>query len=161
MSGVFAVAPSARIEGHVHLESRGFVAIGPGAIVRCTPVPVHFQVGRAAVIVVGAGASLAHGVGLAAQSSIRIGARAHLGPFTLVMDSPFHSASDHASAPAPRPVVIGEGAILGAHVTVLPGAIIGPGARVRAGSVVHGSVPAGATVAGVPAAPVGELARAW
>ena len=48
-------------------------------------------------------------------------------------------------------VVIGERAMIGAGATVLPGVEIGDGAQVAANSLVTRDVPAGATVAGVPA----------
>ena len=48
-------------------------------------------------------------------------------------------------------VVIGERAMIGAGATVLPGVEIGAGAQVAANSLVTRDVPAGATVAGVPA----------
>ena len=51
-------------------------------------------------------------------------------------------------------VVIGERAMIGAGATVLPGVEIGDGAQVAANSLVTRDVPAGATVAGVPAKPV-------
>ena len=51
-------------------------------------------------------------------------------------------------------VVIGERAMIGAGAVILPGVRIGPDARVGAGSVVTRDVPAGATVAGVPAEPI-------
>ena len=53
-------------------------------------------------------------------------------------------------------VVVGERAMVGAGAVVLPGVRIGPDARVGANSVVTRDVPAGATVAGVPAEPVAE-----
>jgi acetyltransferase-like isoleucine patch superfamily enzyme len=46
---------------------------------------------------------------------------------------------------------IARGAFIGVHCVILPGVTIGPGAIVGAGSVVTRNVPAGATVAGVPA----------
>lgn len=49
------------------------------------------------------------------------------------------------------PVTIGDGAFLGANVTVLPGVTIGPRAFVAAGSVVTRDVDAETVVAGVPA----------
>ncbi|XVH31454.1 acyltransferase [Haloferacaceae archaeon DSL9] len=49
-------------------------------------------------------------------------------------------------------VVIGERAMIGAGAVVLPGVEIGAGAQVAANSLVAEDVPAGATVAGVPAA---------
>ncbi|MFB6124340.1 MAG: DapH/DapD/GlmU-related protein [Halanaeroarchaeum sp.] len=49
---------------------------------------------------------------------------------------------------------IGERAMVGAGAVVLPGVEIGAGASVAANSLVTEDVPAGATVAGVPAEPV-------
>jgi Acetyltransferase (isoleucine patch superfamily) len=51
-------------------------------------------------------------------------------------------------------VEIGTRAMIGASATVLPGVTIGDGARVAANSLVTDDVPAGTTVAGVPAAVV-------
>ncbi len=51
-------------------------------------------------------------------------------------------------------VVVGERAMVGAGAVVLPGVEIGADARVAANSLVADDVPAGATVAGVPASEV-------
>ena len=51
-------------------------------------------------------------------------------------------------------VHVGERAMIGAGAVVLPGVRIGAGAQVAANSLVDADVPAGATVAGVPATPV-------
>ena len=48
------------------------------------------------------------------------------------------------------PVVIGEGVMIGANCTILPGVIIGDGAVVGAMSLVNRDVPAGAAVGGAP-----------
>jgi len=53
-------------------------------------------------------------------------------------------------------VRIGERAMVGAGAVVLPGVDIGAGAQVAANSLVVEDVPPETTVAGVPAAPVGE-----
>jgi len=53
-------------------------------------------------------------------------------------------------------VVVGDRAMLGAKVTVLPGVHIGEDAQVAANSLVADDVPPGKTVAGVPAEPVEE-----
>ncbi len=45
-------------------------------------------------------------------------------------------------------------AFVGVHCVILPGVTVGPGAIVGAGSVVTRDVPAGVTVAGVPALPI-------
>jgi len=55
-------------------------------------------------------------------------------------------------------VVVREGAMIGAGAVVLPGVEIGEDAQVAANSLVTADVPAGETVAGVPATPVdGEV----
>ena len=51
-------------------------------------------------------------------------------------------------------VVVGKRAMIGAGTVVLPGIEIGAGAQIAANSLVAQDVPAGATVAGVPAEPV-------
>jgi len=51
-------------------------------------------------------------------------------------------------------VVVGDRAMLGANVTVLPGVHIGADAQVAANSLVADDVAPGTTVAGVPAEPV-------
>lgn len=53
-------------------------------------------------------------------------------------------------------VRIGDRAMVGAGAIVLPGVRIGADAQVAANSLVAADVPPGATVAGVPAEPVGE-----
>lgn len=55
------------------------------------------------------------------------------------------------------PIIIENGAWLGACVTVLPGVTIGRGAIIAAGSVVTKSVAANVIVGGVPAKPIKEL----
>ena len=47
-------------------------------------------------------------------------------------------------------VVIGDEVMIGANTTILPGVVIGDGATVAAGSLVHKDVPAGAFVGGNP-----------
>jgi acetyltransferase-like isoleucine patch superfamily enzyme len=47
-------------------------------------------------------------------------------------------------------VVIGDHVMIGANCTVLPGVVIGDGAVIAAGSVVHKDVPAGAFARGNP-----------
>lgn len=55
-----------------------------------------------------------------------------------------------------EPPVLRKGASIGACAVVMPGVTVGEGAMVGAGAVVTHDVAPGATVAGVPARPVGE-----
>ncbi|MFB6183311.1 MAG: DapH/DapD/GlmU-related protein [Haloarculaceae archaeon] len=54
-------------------------------------------------------------------------------------------------------IVVGERAMIGAGAIVLPGVHVGEGAQVAANSLVADDVPAGTTVAGVPAEPLGTV----
>lgn len=55
------------------------------------------------------------------------------------------------------PVVVGDGAFVGASVTILPGVRIGARAFVAAGAVVTEDIPPATLVAGVPARVIREL----
>ncbi|MFO1152695.1 MAG: acyltransferase [Rhodospirillales bacterium] len=55
---------------------------------------------------------------------------------------------------AVEPTLVKRGASVGSNATIMCGIVIGEGAIVGAGSVVTRDVPAGATVAGVPARPL-------
>ena len=56
---------------------------------------------------------------------------------------------------------VGAGARVGARSTLLPGARIGKGADVAAGSTVSGAIPADQRWAGSPATPAGKTALKW
>jgi acetyltransferase-like isoleucine patch superfamily enzyme len=91
-----------------------------------------------------------HGAG-----GIHVGARAGIGPRVIVL------TSTHAETPPPAPIIdaplqfapveIGEGCDVGVAAILLPGARLGAGAQIGAGSVVTGKIPSGAIATGAPA----------
>lgn len=94
---------------------------------------------------------------ICAGHSIHIGEGTLLGAGAMVVDTDFHVAEGawewrHTTRAEARPVVIGRGVFIGARAIVLKGVCIGDRAMVGAGAVVTRDVPAGATVAGNPAA---------
>lgn len=87
------------------------------------------------------------------RSMVTIGDDVLVGPFVrFVTDShQVGSASKRAGANEWKPIVVGNGAWIGASSTIEGGVTIGAGALVAAGSVVVSDVPENALVAGVPA----------
>ena len=92
------------------------------------------------------------------HDAITIGNDVTIGGNTVIYDTDFHSTDQRVRAgyadnthANTAPVVINDGAFIGAHVTILKGVTIGKNAVVGAGSVVTRSVPAGEIWAGNPA----------
>ena len=92
---------------------------------------------------------------------IHIGNDVSFGPEAMILTS---THDTRVGTPARRaveisslPVVIKNGAWLGARSTILPGVTVGEGAIVAAGAVVHRDVPPNTLVAGVPAKVVKNL----
>lgn len=78
-----------------------------------------------------------------------IGTGVFIGPNTTFTDDRYPVAGNHAYQS--EPVIIEDGASIGAGCVVLPGVRIGAGALVGAGSVVSRDVPAGMILRGLPA----------
>ncbi|MEJ0098238.1 MAG: acyltransferase [Pseudomonadota bacterium] len=88
------------------------------------------------------------------NAPIFIGSRVALGHEVLLLTST-HEIGPPTQRAAPtvtaRPIVINDGAWLGARCTILPGVSIGAGAVVAAGALVTRDVPPNSMVAGTPA----------
>lgn len=157
-----SVAATATVCG-VRLETRGLpivrndgeLVLGDDVLISALPALTHLVNAAQGRLVVGDRVAIGHGVAISCHEQVVIEDDAVIGPFVAVMDSDFHAVGS-SEPPRPRPVTIERGARLGARTIVLPGAHIGAGATVRAGSVVSGTVPAGAHVAGNPAMPIAE-----
>lgn len=98
--------------------------------------------------------------GRGAHVSVRgessIGSRVRLGEYVSIHDEnhvyePVPLSVEDRSAYVLKPVSIGDDVWVGAHSVVLPGATIGRGSVVAAGSVVQGAIPSGVLAGGVPA----------
>ncbi|NJA59382.1 DapH/DapD/GlmU-related protein, partial [Streptomyces sp. NEAU-H3] len=132
------------------LASAGMLPLGPGE-----------TLGPDAVLSLGNGVVLGRGSHVVADAPVTIGDEAFLGPYVYVT-STNHSYDDpHQPVgkqwPRRAPVTIGAGSWIGTGAVILPGAHLGRNVVVAAGSVVRGTVPDHAVVAGAPA----RVVRRW
>jgi acetyltransferase-like isoleucine patch superfamily enzyme len=126
----------------------------------------HVSVGRFSTLAAKHGEiALESGVNIGSYCRIATQSRVAIGASTLVAAYCYIGPGNHAPADSSQPLIeremqirggvtIGKHAWIGAHSTVMDGVTIGDGATVGAHSLVLHDVPAGATVAGVPARPL-------
>ncbi len=148
-----SVGTNVRAFFHPHIENRGRIEIGDNVRLNSNWAPLELVTGPEGVITIGDSAYLNYGTLVSAQQRISIGARVMVGNYSIIADTEIPGISEPSNGPRlePRGVEIGDGAWLAARVTVLPGARIGAGAIIAAGSVVAGHIPAGMIAGGIPA----------
>ena len=102
---------------------------------------------------IGPGCAINSHVDLDLSAPIRIGTNCTLGHYVVFITTNHEMgpASKRGGLPAMAGITVGDGAWIGACVTILPGVTIGPGAFVAAGSIVTRNIPANARAAGNPA----------
>lgn len=91
-----------------------------------------------------------------ATNGIRFGRGVRIGPNVAIV-SANHSLSDYTRYVPASPIEIGDDVWIGANSVILPGAKIGAGTVVGAGSVVVGDLPAGCVAVGNPCRPVKSI----
>lgn len=143
------------------------VAIGDGpARLRLADRLTHAGLDLATVVAATSTVSTWAGLGLGTQvlEHAHVGPGAHVGDVVIVNTGAIieHDCSvGDGSHLAPGAVLlggasIGQACFVGSGARVLPGVTVGDGVIIGAGAVVRADVPAGLTVVGVPAHPVGE-----
>ncbi len=137
LRGCASVGPSTKALGRVWVHGKGKVHIADGVILDGRAAPIELHAHPSAVIRIGSGARVEGGASLEAVSRIEIGRGVRLGAYCKILDNHFHSVGRERHRPPPsRPIVVEEGASVGARAILLPGAHIGSGAVVPADAVI-------------------------
>ena len=139
-----------RVIGRVHVDNRGRIDIGSRTKLVCDFAPVELLTGPNGAIRIGGQGSINFGSVISANRSVTIGDRVAIGPYCIISDTELGDPEAPEGVGA-EPVEIGDGVWLASRVTVLPGARIGHGAVITAGSVVTGEVPPRVVAGGNPA----------
>ncbi len=136
-----------------NIENRGRMVLGSRVRLNSGWAPVELVSGPLGVVEIGDGVFINYGSIICAQQRVRIGSNVMIGNYCIIADTEIPGIEEPPGGPAmvPRPVEIGDGAWLAARVTVLPGARIGAGAAIAAGSIVAGEIPPGSVAGGIPA----------
>jgi acetyltransferase-like isoleucine patch superfamily enzyme len=120
---------------------------------------LHLETQGDACIVLGDDVVLSRGAHIVAMAGVTVGKGSMIGEYTSIRDANHARDSDRSireSKHTAKRIVLGEEVWVGRGVAVLGGVTIGDKATVGANAVVTKDVPAGQTVAGVPAAPIGR-----
>ncbi len=150
------VGKRCRTVGRPRLVNEGTIEIGDDVTLDSDLVPLEL-VARGGALVIGDRSFINHGTSICATGSVRIGARALIGPFVMIVDTGFHDLHNRAKVPPPKPVEIEDDVFIGAKAVILPGVRIGRGAVIGAAAVVHRDVEPFTVVAGNPAVVVKRL----
>ena len=136
-----------------NIDNRGRIVIGASVRLNSNWAPLEIATGPQGLIEIGDNVFINYGSMISAHGHVRIGSNVMIGNYCIVADTETPGLGDPPGGlrVEPRAIDIGDGAWLAARVTVLPGARIGAGAVIAAGSVVAGDIPAGAMAGGIPA----------
>lgn len=138
------------------IANRGTMRLGAHVAVRAQQVRASLATGPAGVLVLGDHTFVNQGAVLHADLAVTIGARVLIGDHSAICDTDFHEV-DPGAGVRTAPITVGDDVWLARAVIVLPGAVIGEGTVVAAGSVVRGELPPWVLAAGSPARPVRDL----
>jgi FkbH-like protein len=146
-----AVGVGVRATGRVVVTNRGRITIGNDATFHSPWSPIELFAGNDAELRIGNKVAINYGTMISAKKRVIIGDEVMIGNHCIIADSDQPGSSNGPSNDELLPVEIGDGAWLAVRVTVLPGAKIGAGAVITAGSVVAGEIPPGVVAGGIPA----------
>jgi FkbH-like protein len=144
-----SVGPRGRTLGVPRIVNHGRIAVGSDLVLNSTFSPVELVAHPGGTVELGDRVAINYGTAISARSLVRLGNRVSLGPYCILCDS--DSADENGSVAPSSSIEIEDDVWLAGRVTVLPGARVGAGSVVTAGSVVSGQIPPGVVAGGNPA----------
>ena len=144
------IGAHARVDGSLRVVNEGRIELGNDVRLISRWAPIELATAKGGTLTIGDGTSINYGSLVSAAARVTIGARVMIGNYCVIADTQVPGTPGDDSE-VPRPVEIGDNVWLAVRVTVLPGAKIGAGAVITAGSVVEGEIPPGVLAGGVPA----------
>lgn len=159
LRGVQRLGSRVRLRGTPAVTTRGRMLIGDRVQLVSTVATLELVAETGGTLDIGPRTLVNFGCSLVAFDRVTIGERCLIGPYCMIMDTPFHHVEPERrlDPPSAAPITIGDNVWLGARVIVMPGVTVGRDSVVGAGSVVTHDVPPRTLVAGVPARVVREL----
>jgi len=133
-----SVGRRVRTAGRIWVHGEGRVIISDDVTLDGSAAPIELFPWAGAELVIGPGTVIGGGTSIECTRSIRIGAHVRIGSFSRVIDSHLHTliGTRHVR-PEPRPVVIGDHAVLGPRCIVMAGADIATGMTYGAASIIR------------------------
>lgn len=135
--------------GRLIIRNEGTIVLGERVRFMCQLGPSSLRVGPGATLSIGDRSAVNYGTDIVAAGSVTLGRGVSLGPRCIVGDSLLPLDRDPGAIDH-EPIVIEDDVWLATRVTVMPGAKIGHGTVVTAGSVVTGELPPRVVAGGNP-----------
>ena len=155
LRGVSSRGARARVVGEPNIVNDGRIQIGNDLVMTSLFSPVELVTLAGGEIRVGNGVHVNYGTSIRAAERVTLGDNVSIGPYCIIDDTDLSTPGGKSA-----PITIGADTWLAGRVTVLPGASIGAGSVVTAGSIVSGTIPEASLAGGIPARVIRSLRNA-
>lgn len=145
-----------RINGKPMLRNQGEIDIAEDVRIWSNIIQAKLLVGPNAKLSIGENSRI-NGAHIGVRTNVTIGKNCRIAPYSIILDSDFHSITDHMSNVEGESIIIEDDVWITTRATILKGVRIGKGAVIAAGAIVNKDVPPYTIVGGVPAKVIKKL----